>query len=660
MLALHFALAVSATWNKSNTFDEIAHITGGYSYWRLGDYRLNPEAGILGQRIMALPLMAGQFNLPTLDQDAWRHSDLWRFGYQFFYEAGNRPETILLLSRSIMAAVGVGLGLLIWTWSRRLFGPQGGALSLAIYALSPPFLANAPLGAVDVLASLCFLLSLWALWRLMERFTLQRLFASSLALAGLFLAKMSGLLVLPMIVIIVVLRLVRRQDIKMSLGLSRMQLSGLAKPALIAAAAAVHVAVLWGVIWLAYDLRYEAFRHSRPGHDRFYRSTATILDNPNPGPFGQVLQFTQKHRLLPEAYIQGMAYTWSTTQGRYCFLNGRYSATGWRSFFPYAIAVKTPLPVFALLGLAAAAAVATMRARRPQSTSMLQLVGRGLYRTSPLWVLIGIYLASAIGSHLNIGHRHVLPVYAPAIVLAGAAGYWLTSASRRMKLLVTTLVILLAAETLLAWPNYLAYFNQLIGARSSAHRHLVDSSLDWGQDLPELKHYLSRSGDPAMPVYLSYFGSASPDYYGIVATRLPGYINFLQAAPPSPARLRPGLYCVSATMLAGVLPPLPGPWVASRQMEFDFVKSDFDQLLELSDVDRQAAMQGPYREHWEKVVRDYEQLRYARLLHFLRSRRPNEQINGTILLYRLNELEIAIVEAGRIEVLPDSANPFVP
>ena len=179
-------------------------------------------------------------------------------------------------------------------------------------------------------------------------------------------------------------------------------------------------------------------------------------------------------------------------------------------------------------------------------------MGGSLYRTTPLWTLFTVYWIFAITSHLNIGHRHILPTYPPMLILAGCSWLWVTQrrstprrrarstadrdrssgrvanwlAVRRYPILAVAVLASIASfttESLSNWPNYLAYFNQFVGSHTNAYRHLVDSSLDWGQDLPALKQWLVEAGlndSQGERPYLSYFGSGNPEYYGIHATSL--------------------------------------------------------------------------------------------------------------------------------------------
>jgi hypothetical protein len=110
-----------------------------------------------------------------------------------------------------------------------------------------------------------------------------------------------------------------------------------------------------------------------------------------------------------------------------------------------------------------------------------------------------------------------------------------------------------AVESVRIAPDYLAYFNELVGGPALGYRHLVDSSLDWGQDLPALKAWLDANGLQAPghgPVFLSYFGTSHPDHYDIDAIALPGFPD--RQDDVMPPVLTAGVYCISATMLQGL------------------------------------------------------------------------------------------------------------
>ncbi len=123
VLAAHFLISIAAVREKSNTYDELAHIVGGYSYWMRNDYRLQPDNGILPQRWFALPLLTLDIKFPE-DQAAWTASDVWTIGDRFV-ESGNDLEEVLWRARCMNVCLSAGLGFLVYAWSRKLFGPGG-------------------------------------------------------------------------------------------------------------------------------------------------------------------------------------------------------------------------------------------------------------------------------------------------------------------------------------------------------------------------------------------------------------------------------------------------------------------------------------------------------------------------------------------------------
>jgi hypothetical protein len=163
-----------------------------------------------------------------------------------------------------------------------------------------------------------------------------------------------------------------------------------------------------------------------------------------------------------------------------------------------------------------------------------------------------LYFALALTRTINIGHRHLLPVYPFLFVAAGYAAAALWDRTTRRGAARAVLAFLLgwyAVGTLRVHPHYLAYFNELVGGPANGYKYLVDSNLDWGQDLVSLRAYMERNAVPRLK--LLYFGTADPGYYGVACDRLPGY----QPPPPSTLvrEVRPGdIVAVSATHLQGV------------------------------------------------------------------------------------------------------------
>jgi hypothetical protein len=253
-------------------------------------------------------------------------------------------------------------------------------------------------------------------------------------------------------------------------------------------------------------------------------------------------------------------------------------------------------------------------------------------------VLLTVYWATALTSHLNLGHRHLLPTYPPLFILAGAGAIWLTAKTRAMLVVVLAGVVWFAAESLAIRPHYLAYFNQVAGGPSQAYTHLVDSSLDWGQDLPGVRRWLDQhpTSSRGTPVYLSYFGTGDPRYYNIQATALPSYLFDLRLYPARElAPLRGGVYIISATMLQNVCLPFRGEWTPAYEREYQQLRVAFQR-----DVPANAMQIAGDTSGLADAIDQMEQLRFARLLAFLRQRTPDDMIGYSILIYHLSDEQV--------------------
>ncbi len=233
---------------------------------------------------------------------------------------------------------------------------------------------------------------------------------------------------------------------------------------------------------------------------------------------------------LPRAYVEGVRSQFEAPTYWPTFLAGKISERGWWYYYAVAFAVKTPMALLALFfgGLA----VCARRREKFWEDEMFVLL--------PL----GMFFTGASLFQFNIGLRYVLPIY-PLVLLV--AGKFVTAVVHgRHRLVLVSVLALSGIE--LAWihPHELAFFNFLAGGARRGSEWLVDSNLDWGQDLKLLKRWMQAHG--VSHINLSYFGTADPTYYEIDYTPLPGYHPLVPITPP---RL-PGFVAISATNLRGV------------------------------------------------------------------------------------------------------------
>ncbi|MEO6246693.1 MAG: glycosyltransferase family 39 protein [Opitutaceae bacterium] len=623
---LHAVLAVTATAEKSMTSDEIAHLVAGQAYNTRGDYRLQPENGNLPQRLAALPMTLAGVPQPPVTRESWRTADVWNYGHEFFYRQALLADQWLWLGRGIIALVSAATGLLVFFWSRALFGWRGGFLSLALLVFSPTFLAHGALATSDLVMTFFFVASVGSWWRHLERPGILWATISAVTLGLAFVAKFSCGLLPPMLALI---------SVVWAVGEARRTSWG---PTLrrLARSTVVHAVVTWLIIWTFYGFRFGAFAPGMPAGSSFNHGWEWIL--PGMGTSGSVIVWLRDHHLLPEAWLYGLTFVLQFSKARGAFMGGEYGVTGWVTFFPYAFAIKSTVPMLLLVGgtaIAGSLALARLRAKHGLAAALTHL--RPL---TPLLVLFAGYWATSLLSHLNIGHRHILPTYPVLFIAAGWLGRRIDGRGPLTALCILGALGWHVNESFKARPHYLAYFNEIVGGSRNGWLHLVDSSLDWGQDLPGLRRWLDANARGER-VFLSYFGTGDPAYEGIRTTALP---TLPDVGPPRPWHaLKPGVYAISATMLQHVYSSVRGPWSLEREKEFQQLRASEPELLAYqNDPARRAELlRAAPAENWSLAWKRYEQLRFARLCHYLRVRPADAVIGHSIRIYRLNATEIA-------------------
>ncbi len=534
--AVFLALAVNSFTRTSATWDEPQHLTTGYMALKAADYRLDPEHPPFIRMWAALPLLLrNDIKLETrvidkIDPLQWVDFLQFKYAYVFLYKM-NDADRLLYPARFMIALLGVLLGVLLFCWAREWLGFWPAVAALACYTIEPNILAHATLVTTDF-GITCFLFGgayfLWRTSRCLSAGNLAGLVAMS-ALAAV--SKYSAVVLGPIVVALLAIRALRATPWECRLGRFQEIRTRLGRIGAGAAIVALVAVACWSAIWAAYGFRYLP----SPAPGWHYNFQANDILRARTPAIARAVEWIDERHLLPNAFSEGFLLGQSKAQGRSTYLAGKFSERGWWYFFPVAFLIKTPVSLVVLLlgGLFVCAAR-----------------WRGFLRNG-VFVLLpaGVYLAAAMTSHLNIGLRHILPVYPFVVLLAGLCVAGLMGV--KWKGAIVALVVLgvfWLFEFARVYPHNLAFFNQLIGGPQNGGKYLADSNLDWGQDLKPLKRWMDENG--VTRINLAYFGTADPAYYGISCTYLPGSPFFVddQIALPE----LPGYVAVSTTVLDGV------------------------------------------------------------------------------------------------------------
>jgi 4-amino-4-deoxy-L-arabinose transferase-like glycosyltransferase len=450
MVAAAVARIVATYPVLNQVYDEPAHLASGIEYLQTGGYRFTPDHTPLPRVLIGLlPYLSGSRLAGREDPFVEGTAIL---------NAGAYDRTLALARVGILPFF-VLASFLVWLWTRRVFGSTAGLVATLLFTSLPPVLAHGGLATTDMAFTAGLFAAVYGFARWMERPAWPEAVFLGVGLALAVTTKYSALLFLPICLLLVFM-------------LARGGGEGRTRPWLPSAVTlSIALLVAFVGVWAAY---------------RFS--------------FGPVQGLPFSFSVPAPQWLRGLVLTRGHVQtGHPSYLLGQVSLGGWWYFFPVVLAVKTPL---AFLALVFAGLVTLARASR------VRVIWQ---RWAPFYCATGLLLACLL-STINLGVRHILPIYPFLAVVAGAAVAALLESRNRWAMA--------AAVGLLCWhlyssavahPDYLSYFNEL--ASRHPERVLAESDLDWGQDVKRLSAVAREMKIPAL--WISYFGTADLNRFGL-------------------------------------------------------------------------------------------------------------------------------------------------
>jgi hypothetical protein len=517
LLVLHAALGVDTARRLTVTHDEYWHLPAGFLAWKTGRFDFDPLNPPLTRLWATWPLL---FTHATCDSGNIPAGDLFALGRQFLMDNLGNYEFYLGLARSMNVAWSVLTGLLLALWSREFFNDKTACLTAALWAFCPTALANAPLVTPDAGGCCLFIATLYAAWRFARRPDVRTAGLAGLLLGLAQLAKFTNLLLIPLVIVVWWLA---REPTRTDPPIPWRRRLG---PWLAIGAISLLVLNL-GYLFQGTFTRWNAYQFQSRSMQDLTKWAGSLTQAPLP---------------LPREYLIGLDRQRAIMESQHpVYLDGKWGLDGFPDYYPRAMEYKLPHAV-QMLGLLAVVFL-VLPGREPR---LLRL--QSLILVPPAFVIV---VASTIGMQLGI--RYVLPALPPLYLFAGQTARWFDWQRSRLRALLVGVLALALPLSVRYHPHHLAYFNELAGGPIGGRMHLLDSNLDWGQDLRELKRYLDEQ--KIDDVGLAYFGMYPPSKLGIR----------YHVPPREPA---PGWYAVSANFLYGRPHTIFGPDDTFRPADF--------------------------------------------------------------------------------------------
>jgi hypothetical protein len=497
LLTLQLGFCLHAALSLTVTHDEIWHLPVGLRNLREGRFDIETVNPPLTRMWGAVPLALGNVTIDpnVTGQDVGRKFVEDHPGdFQFWYRWGRVLHLIWPLAT----------GIVVYLWSRRLWGTHAALLSLLLYVTCPNVIGYSSVVTPDAGAMFGFVATLLAglWWR--DRPEWKRAVLCGTLLGIALATKFTSLLLVPLIAFIAGGEAVRCAKQSGWRGVGRI---------------AVQFAIMAACSWLILSLSYRMNGITTP---------LAQLDFQSEGLKGIQQLFSSMPSLpilVPRDYLLGIDEQRRVMAGQHpVFLNGQWSLEGFRSYFFFALIYKTP-HVLQLLFILSLLSIFRWR--------------RGLRWWDVAVILLSILLLIVMAGQesLQLGVRYVLMVFPLMAILAGGAVKLLNVFSARARQMVMGTIVVLSLFSLRFAPNHLAYFNEWAGGPIGGRMHLIDSNLDWGQNLHDLKREMDARGLES--IRLAYFGTIPPSVLGIQYD-----------LPPSRSP-EPGTYAVSVNFVMG-------------------------------------------------------------------------------------------------------------
>jgi hypothetical protein len=503
VVALILAMIVQvglSTRQQSPSWDEGDHIYAGYMNWINGEYTLNPEHPPLVKLVATLPLVP--LDLKTAPRHGgYFKSEAYSGGRELIFrndpKYGGKYSSDTLLFRVHMASLifGVTLAIILFFAGKEMFGAAAGLITLVLFVFDPSILANAPYVTTDTGAECGFFATVYFFYRFVREMNWKRAAICGVVLGLALTAKHSAIVLFPLLTMLCAGELAGRWKVAREFPMRDLGRAAIGL--------GIIGAVAWVVLWGVYGFRFSMHPNgiSMPPLEEEVHSLSA--------PIRWIIVFGTQHHLLPESYLYGLADVQNVGESWPTYFMGKVYAHGVWAYFPVLLSLKWTVGTLAMLALSI---WVFFTGKIRQAREIFFLAFPAVF-----------YLAIAMAGPLNIGVRHILPVFPFVFMLLGATGAWLLKRGKPWVYVVCALLAAHAVESVRVFPNYIPFANVLWGGPANTHKYFSDAAVDWAQQLKWTKQWLDEHN--VKECAFAYFAAPvlMPSDYDIPCQLLPTF-----------------------------------------------------------------------------------------------------------------------------------------
>lgn len=529
LLTVHAGLLAWSATKHSPNLNEHAHLVAGVSHWKFGRfelYRVNP------------PLVRMVAVVPVLFSDAeydWSHfyetpgaRPVFNMGRQFIETNGEKSIWYFTIARWACLPFSLLGGYICYRWAKDLYGPFAGLCALTFWCFSPNMLAHGQFITPDCGATALGITAAYCFWKWLRQPDWRMATLAGLALGIAELTKTSWIILFGLwpVIWLVWICFSKSSD----------------SPSWKKQAAQLVCILSLGLYLLNLGYGFEG-TFTKLNQYEFISNALAGYENEAQRAEGEKTNRFSDSVLgeipvpLPKNYVLGIDVQKRDFEdfGRESYLRGEFQDHGWWYYYLYALAIKVPIGYWMMFGLACLHAFSQRAA------------GNSDWRDGLMLAMPALTILILVSSQTGFNHhmRYVLPVFPFAFIWMGQSALWIVEKQKIAAVLTSVSLLWAIGSSLMIYPHSLSYFNEAVGGPLQGHKHLINSNIDWGQDLLFLKEWIEQHPE-AKPLQICYYGEYEPKDIGLDYPLPPINKNHDPEFKPPP-----GWYAISVNYLKG-------------------------------------------------------------------------------------------------------------